>query len=276
MGFCKGFRAAFQITHNIMFLIDSHCHINFEGLANRLPEVFANMTANQVRQALAISVSRDTFDEVFALAQAHEHIYASVGVHPDSETAAEFSEDELVQHTQHPKVVGIGETGLDYHWCEGDLTWQHNRFITHIRAAKRAQVPLIVHTRDAAADTLRLLREQQAEKILIHCFTEDTDFAKAVLDMGGYISFSGILTFKNAKAIQAAAQYCPLDRILVETDAPFLAPAPHRGKLNEPAYVRHTAEFLAQLRGDSLENIAAATSANFYRLFDKVKPLQAA
>ena len=258
-----------------MFLIDSHCHINFEGLANRLPEVFANMTANQVRQALAISVSRDTFDEVFALAQAHEHIYASVGVHPDSETAAEFSEDELVQHAQHPKVVGIGETGLDYHWCEGDLAWQYNRFITHIRAAKRAQVPLIVHTRDAAADTLRLLREQQAEKILIHCFTEDTDFAKAVLDMGGYISFSGILTFKNAKAIQAAAQYCPLDRILVETDAPFLAPAPHRGKPNEPAYVRHTAEFLAQLRGDSLENIAAATSANFYRLFDKVKPLQA-
>ncbi|MDK4539928.1 TatD family hydrolase, partial [Kingella kingae] len=126
------------------------------------------------------------------------------------------------------------------------------------------------------ADTLRLLREQQAEKILIHCFTEDTDFAKAVLDMGGYISFSGILTFKNAKAIQAAAQYCPLDRILVETDAPFLAPAPHRGKPNEPAYVRHTAEFLAQLRGDSLENIAATTSANFYRLFDKVKPLQAA
>ncbi|MDK4564953.1 TatD family hydrolase, partial [Kingella kingae] len=129
-----------------MFLIDSHCHINFEGLANRLPEVFANMTANQVRQALAISVSRNTFDEVFALAQAHEHIYASVGVHPDSETATEFSEDELVQHAQHPKVVGIGETGLDYHWCEGDLAWQHNRFITHIRAAKRAQVPLIVHT----------------------------------------------------------------------------------------------------------------------------------
>lgn len=259
-----------------MQLIDSHCHINFEGLAERLPEVFANMSANQVRQALAISVSRETFSEVLAIAETNEHIYASVGVHPDSETAAEFSEDELVQHAQHPKVVGIGETGLDYHWCKGDLTWQHNRFITHIQAAKRAQVPLIIHTRDAAADTLKILREQQAEKILIHCFTEDTTFAKAVLDMGGYISFSGILTFKNAKEIQAAAQYCPLDRILVETDSPFLAPVPYRGKQNEPAYVRHTAEFLAQLRSDSLENIAAATTENFYRLFDKVKPFQAA
>ena len=259
-----------------MHLIDSHCHINFPDFADRIPELLANMAQNQVAQALAISVSRDTFAEVLSLAEAHRNIYASVGVHPDSETAAEFTGDELVQHAQHPKVVGIGETGLDYHWCSGDLAWQHNRFITHIQAAKRAQVPLIVHTRDAAADTLRLLRETQAEKILIHCFTEDTAFAQAVLDMGGYISFSGILTFKNAKAIQAAAQYCPLDRILVETDSPYLAPVPYRGKENQPAYVRHTAEFLAQLRGDTLENIAAATTANFYRLFSKVKPIEAA
>ena len=259
-----------------MQLIDSHCHINFPDFADRIPELLANMAQNQVTQALAISVSRETFAEVLALAEAHENIYASVGVHPDSETAAEFSEDELVQHAAHPKVVGIGETGLDYHWCSGDLAWQHNRFITHIQAAKRAQVPLIVHTRDAAADTLAILRETQAEKILIHCFTEDTAFAKAVLDMGGYISFSGILTFKNAKAIQAAAQYCPLDRILVETDSPYLAPVPYRGKQNQPAYVRHTAEFLAQLRGDTLDNIAAATTANFYRLFSKVPPIAAA
>ena len=259
-----------------MHLIDSHCHINFPDFADRIPELLANMAQNQVAQALAISVSRETFAEVFALAEMHDNIYASVGVHPDSETAAEFSEDELVQHATHPKVVGIGETGLDYHWCSGDLAWQHNRFITHIQAAKRAQVPLIVHTRDAAADTLAILRETQAEKILIHCFTEDTAFAQAVLDMGGYISFSGILTFKNAKAIQAAAQYCPLDRILVETDSPYLAPVPYRGKQNQPAYVRHTAEFLAQLRGDTLENIAAATTANFYRLFSKVKPIEAA
>ncbi|ULJ65345.1 TatD family hydrolase [Wielerella bovis] len=254
-----------------MQLIDSHCHINFEGLRERLPEVLANMHEKHVKQALAISVSRETFAEVLHIAETHEPIYASVGIHPDSETAAEFSADELVQHAQHPKVVGIGETGLDYHWCKGDLTWQHNRFITHIQAAKRAQLPLIIHTRDAGADTLKILREQQAEKILIHCFTEDTAFAKAVLDMGGYISFSGILTFKNAKEIQAAAQYCPLDRILVETDAPYLAPTPYRGKQNEPAYVYHTAEFLAQLRGDTLENIAAHTTENFYRLFDKVK-----
>ncbi|ULJ69913.1 TatD family hydrolase [Wielerella bovis] len=254
-----------------MQLIDSHCHINFEGLRERLPEVLANMHEKHVKQALAISVSRETFAEVLHIAETHEPIYASVGIHPDSETAAEFSADELVQHAQHPKVVGIGETGLDYHWCKGDLTWQHNRFITHIQAAKRAQLPLIIHTRDAGADTLKILREQQAEKILIHCFTEDTAFAKAVLDMGGYISFSGILTFKNAKEIQAVAQYCPLDRILVETDAPYLAPTPYRGKQNEPAYVYHTAEFLAQLRGDTLENIAAHTTENFYRLFNKVK-----
>ncbi|ULJ60990.1 TatD family hydrolase [Wielerella bovis] len=254
-----------------MQLIDSHCHINFEGLRERLPEVLANMHEKHVKQALAISVSRETFAEVLTIAETHEQIYASVGIHPDSETAAEFSADELVQHAQHPKVVGIGETGLDYHWCKGDLTWQHNRFITHIQAAKRAQLPLIIHTRDAGADTLKILREQQAEKILIHCFTEDTAFAKAALDMGAYISFSGILTFKNAKEIQAAAQYCPIDRILVETDAPYLAPTPYRGKQNEPAYVYHTAEFLAQLRGDTLENIAAHTTENFYRLFNKVK-----
>lgn len=259
-----------------MYLIDSHCHINFEGLAERLPEVFANMAANQVKQALAISVSRDSFEQVRTIAEQHPHVYCTVGIHPDSETAAEFSHDELIAHAAHPKVAGIGETGLDYHWCSGDLSWQHQRFITHIQAAKTAKLPLIVHTRKAAEDTIRLLAEQQAEKIVIHCFTEDTAFAKAALDLGAYLSFSGIVTFKNARDIQAAAQYCPLDRLLVETDAPFLAPVPYRGKPNEPAYVRHTAEFLAQLRGDTLENIATATTANFYRLFDKVKPVQAA
>lgn len=257
-----------------MQLIDSHCHINFEGLANRLPEVFANMQNNQVTHALAISVSRQTFTEVLALAEQYPHIYATVGIHPDREDAAEFSVAELVQHAQHPKVVGIGETGLDYHWCTGDLTWQHNRFITHIQAAKQADLPLIIHTRKAADDTMRLLAEYGAEKAVMHCFSENVKIAKIALDLGYYISFSGIVTFKNAKDIQAAAQYCPLDRILVETDAPFLAPVPHRGKQNEPAYVRHTAEFLAQLRGESLETIAAATTENFYRLFDKVqKPL---
>ena len=250
-----------------MFLIDSHCHLNFDSLSGRLPEVFANMAHNQVAQALVISVSRESFAQVLALAEQNDHLFATVGIHPDSETAAEFSLDELLQHARHPKVVGIGETGLDYHWCSGDLTWQHNRFITHIQAANQSGLPLIIHTRKAADDTMRLMAEHRAEKAVMHCFSEDVRIAKIALDLGYYLSFSGIVTFKNAKDIQAAAQYCPLDRLLVETDAPFLAPVPHRGKTNEPAYVRHTAEFLAQLRGDTLENIARASSENFYRLF---------
>ena len=251
-------------------LIDSHCHLNFPDLANRLPEVLANMAATDVRQALAISVSRDTFAEVLALAEAHHNIYATVGVHPDQQDAAEFTTAELVAHAQHPKVVGIGETGLDYHWCQGDLDWQHRRFITHIEAANQSGLPLIVHTRDAGADTLRLLREHHAHAGVIHCFTEDTAFAKAALDLGFYISFSGIVTFKNATAIQAACQYIPQERLLVETDAPYLAPVPKRGKTNEPAYVRYTAEFVAQLRGEPFADIAAASTDNFYRLFNKV------
>lgn len=256
-----------------MQLIDSHCHLNFDGLVNRLPEVFANMAENHVKQALAISVSRESFVEVLQLSEQNAHIFASVGIHPDSESAAEFSLDELLKHAQHPKVVGIGETGLDYHWCSGDLTWQHNRFRTHIQASKQSGLPLIVHTRKAGDDTLRLLREGGAEKAVIHCFTENVAFAKQALDLGCYLSFSGIVTFKNAADIQAAAQYCPSDRFLVETDAPFLAPVPYRGKQNEPAFVRHTAEFLAQLRGKSIETIAEQSTANFYRLFDKVTPI---
>ena len=251
-------------------LIDSHCHLNFPDLVNRLPEVLANMAAADVRQALAISVSRDTFAEVLALAEAHRNIYATVGVHPDQQDTAEFTTAELVAHARHPKVVGIGETGLDYHWCQGDLDWQHRRFITHIEAAKQSGLPLIVHTRDAGADTLRLLREHHAHAGVIHCFTEDTAFAKAALDLGFYISFSGIVTFKNATAIQAACQYIPQERLLVETDAPYLAPVPKRGKTNEPAYVRYTAEFVAQLRGEPFADIAAASTDNFYRLFNKV------
>ncbi len=256
-----------------MHLIDSHCHLNFDGLTNRLPEVLANMAANEVKQALAISVSRDSFEEVLAIAEAHPHIYASVGVHPDREDAAEFSVAEITAHAAHPKVVGIGETGLDYHWCKGDLGWQRQRFADHIEAANQSRLPLIVHTRDAANDTMTMLKTHQAHAGVIHCFTENVRVAKMALDLGFYISFSGIVTFKNAPEIQEAAQYVPLDRILVETDAPFLAPVPKRGKPNEPAYVRHTAEFVAKLRGDTLENIAAATTENFYTLFSKVPRL---
>ena len=253
-----------------MQLIDSHCHLNFDGLADRLPEVLANMAESQVALALAVSVSRQSFGEVHAIAQEHTNIYASVGIHPDDPAAEEFTFEELVGRAALPKVAAIGETGLDYHWCKGDLAWQHRRFITHIEAAKQSRMPLIIHTRDAADDTMRLLREHQAHAGVIHCFTEDVRVARLALDLGFYISFSGIVTFKNAAAIQEAARYVPLDRMLVETDSPFLAPVPKRGKPNEPAYVRHTAGFVAELRGDTLENIARATTENFFRLFAKI------
>ena len=251
-------------------LIDSHCHLNFPDLAQRLPEILANMAEAGVDKAIAISVSRQSFEEVHAIAQNHPNIYATVGIHPDDPEAEEFSLEELLERAARPKVVGIGETGLDYYWCKGDLAWQHQRFILHIDAANRSGLPLVVHTRDAAADTMRLLREHQAHAGVIHCFTEDVHAAKLALDLGFYISFSGIVTFKNATAIQEAARYVPLDRLLVETDSPYLAPVPKRGKPNEPAYVRHTAAFVAQLRGDSLENIAQATTANCLRLFNKI------
>ena len=251
-------------------LIDSHCHLNFPDLAQRLPEVLANMAEAGVNKAIAISVSRQSFEEVHAIAQNHPNIYATVGIHPDDPEAEEFSLEELLERAARPKVVAIGETGLDYHWCKGDLAWQHQRFALHIEAANRSGLPLVIHTRDAAEDTMRLLREHQAHAGVIHCFTEDVRIAKLALDLGFYISFSGIVTFKNATAIQEAARYVPLDRLLVETDSPYLAPVPTRGKPNEPAYVRHTAAFVAQLRGDSLENIAQATTANCLRLFNKI------
>lgn len=227
-----------------MHIIDSHCHLNFEGLKERLPEVLSNMEANGVGQALAISVSRESFSEVFVVAEAHEHIYCTIGVHPDSKEAEEFSIAEMAEAAAHPKVVGIGETGLDYYWCKGDLSWQHKRFADHIEAANQTGLPVIVHTRDAAADTLAILKECKTNSGVIHCFSEDVGFARAAMDLGLYISFSGIVTFKNAPLVQEAAKYVPDDRILVETDAPFLAPVPKRGRQNEPAFVRHTANIL--------------------------------
>lgn len=243
-------------------------------LAARLPQILDNMVQADIGQAIAISVDRTSAAEVLALAEQHTNLFASVGVHPEDQNSVEMSVDELVAAAQHPKVVGIGETGLDYHWCIGDLAWQHQRFSTHIQASNQTGLPLIIHTREAASDTLRLLRENQAQQGVIHCFTEDTAFAKAVLDLGFYISFSGIVTFKNARQIQEACRYVPLDRILVETDAPYLAPVPKRGKQNEPAYVRYTAEFVAQLRGDSITGIEEATTANTYRLFNKIPPVR--
>lgn len=243
-------------------------------LAARLPQILDNMVQADIGQAIAISVDRTSAAEVLALAEQHTNLFASVGVHPEDQNSVEMSVDELVAAAQHPKVVGIGETGLDYHWCSGDLAWQHQRFSTHIHASNQTGLPLIIHTREAASNTLRLLHENQAQQGVIHCFTEDTAFAKAVLDLGFYISFSGIVTFKNAIQIQEACRYVPLDRILVETDAPYLAPVPKRGKQNEPAYVRYTAEFVAQLRGDSITSIEEATTANTYRLFNKIPPVR--
>ncbi|WP_028535216.1 TatD family hydrolase [Paludibacterium yongneupense] len=253
-------------------LVDSHCHINFPDLLERMDEVRAAMQENGVGHALVIGVNLPEFPSVLALAEQYDNFYATVGVHPDSPDAEEADEDRLIALATHPRVVGIGETGLDYHWCEGDLEWQHQRFRTHIRAARRSRLPLIIHTRDAAADTLRLMREENAGEAggVMHCFSEDWEVARQALDLGFYISFSGIVTFKNALAIQDVARRMPLDRMLVETDSPYLAPVPKRGKQNQPAYVKYVAEHIARLRGVDFDEIAAATSANFFRLFGKI------
>jgi TatD DNase family protein len=252
-------------------LVDSHCHLNFPDLVSHLPEVLAAMQANAVTHALVIGVTLPEFPQVLALAEQHDNLFATVGVHPDNPDAEEADEERLLALAAHPKVVGIGETGLDYHWCQGDLSWQHQRFRTHIGAARRAALPLVVHTRESVADTLRLLREEHAEECggVMHCFTEDWDSARAALDLGFYISISGIVTFKNAAQVKQVAAQVPLDRLLVETDSPYLAPVPFRGKQNQPAYVRHVAEEVAALRGISVETLAQATTDNFFRLFAK-------
>ncbi len=249
--------------------IDSHCHINFPELAEKLDEVLANMRHNEVTHALCVSVNLENFPQIQLLAEQHENIYASIGVHPDHESDTEPTQAQLVQLAQHPKVVAIGETGLDYFRLKGDLEWQRKRFRTHIRAARACRKPLIIHTREAAADTLRIMAEEGAAEVggVMHCFTESLEVAQAAIAMNFYISFSGIVTFKKATQIKEVAQKIPLDRILIETDAPYLAPVPFRGKLNQPAYVKHVAEEIAKLRGISLAEVGAATTRNFGRLF---------
>jgi TatD DNase family protein len=249
--------------------VDSHCHINFPELAERLPEILATMQANQVSDALCVSVTLPEFPQVLALAEAYPNIYASVGVHPDYDDTPEPSTEQLVELAQNPRIVAIGETGLDYFRMKGDLEWQRDRFRTHIPAARACGKPLIIHTRSAAEDTLRLMREENASEVagVMHCFTEDWDVAQAALEMGFYISFSGIVTFKNAKTLKEVAIKVPLERLLVETDSPFLAPVPHRGKTNQPGFVLHVAEEISRLRGISVDEVCAATSENFQRLF---------
>lgn len=249
--------------------VDSHCHINFPELENIFDEVLENMRQNDVSHALCVSVNLEDFPQVRLLAERHDHIYASVGVHPDHESDAEPTEELLVELAEHPKVIAIGETGLDYFRLKGDLEWQRTRFRTHIRAARKCRKPLIVHTREAAQDTLRLMDEEGAAEAggVMHCFTESLEVARAAIEMNFYISFSGIVTFKNATSLKDVARHIPLDRILIETDSPYLAPVPYRGKLNQPAYVKHVAEEIAALRGISLEEAGRATTDNFRRLF---------
>jgi len=250
--------------------VDSHCHLDFPELLNRIDEVLDSMKSAQVESALCVAVTLEGLPGVLALAAAHKNLYASVGVHPEYRDSIEPSVEILLDHAKNPKVVAIGETGLDYHWHKADDTdWQRERFRVHIRAAKACGKPLIIHTREAAEDTLRIMDEEGALAVggVMHCFTESLDIAERAMAHGFYISLSGIVTFKNAKQIKEVAASIPLDRMLIETDSPYLAPVPYRGKTNEPAYVRHVAEEIAVLRGISVEEVAQATKANFYRLF---------
>jgi TatD DNase family protein len=256
-------------------LVDSHCHLDFPELRADLDGVLGRMRDNGVTHALTISTTLATFPAVREVAASRPNVWCSAGVHPDERRdEREATVDELVRMAQDPRVVAIGETGLDYFRVEGDTEWQRERFRTHIRAARRAGKPLVIHTRNAADDTLRIMREEGASEAggVMHCFTETREVAQAAMALGFHISFSGIVTFKNAQALRDVAAYVPLERMLVETDAPYLAPVPHRGRTNEPAYVRHVAEEVARLRGIRVEDVAAATTANFFRLFRDARP----
>jgi len=249
--------------------VDSHCHLDFPELAAELPSLLEAMAAARVTHALCISVTLPDWPAVHALALEHPNLYASIGVHPDNPDAQEPSIDDLAERSARPKVVAIGETGLDYYRATGDLEWQRNRFRTHIRAARRVAKPLVIHTRAAAADTIDIMRDEGAAEAggVMHCFTESWDVARGALDLGFHISMSGIVTFRNAQQIKDVARRVPLDRLLIETDSPYLAPVPFRGKRNQPAYVPHVAAEIAKLRELPIEEVAAATTANFFKLF---------
>jgi len=249
--------------------VDSHCHLDFPELRDELPQLLDAMRAYDVTHALCIAVEVGGWDAVHAIARAHPNLYASVGVHPDYADIEEPTQAMLVERAGEPKIVAIGETGLDYFRLEGDLGWQRERFRTHIRAARVTRKPLVIHTRAAAADTLAIMRDERADDVggVMHCFTETWDVAAQALDLGFHISFSGIVTFKNAVALKDVARRVPLERMLIETDSPYLAPVPHRGKRNQPAWVRHVAEEIARLREVPVAAIATATSDNFFNLF---------
>lgn len=255
-------------------LVDSHCHLDFPDLIENEAAMLERMAENGVTHALCVAVKLETLPGVLGLAERHANLFASVGVHPDNADCEEPDEARLLALAAHPKVVAIGETGLDYYWHKDAPEWQRARFRTHIRAARRGGKPLIIHTRDSAADTLRLMREESAGEAggVMHCFTETRDVAAQALDLGFYISFSGIVSFKTAESLREVARFVPPDRLLVETDAPYLAPVPFRGKTNQPAYVRHVAEAVAAARGETLQAVADATTRNFFALFKHANP----
>ncbi len=258
--------------------VDSHCHLSFPGLLERICDVRREMALAQVDRAVCICTTLEEFDTVRSLAEAHPELWCTVGVHPDNEGVREPSADELVALAAHPRVVAIGETGLDYYRLNGrsvaDMAWQRERFAAHIEAARRTGLPLVVHTRSASADTLALLRDEGAGQVggVFHCFTETAEVARAALDLGFFISFSGILTFRNAEELRDVARWVPLDRCLIETDSPYLAPVPFRGKTNQPAYVPHVAAQLAALKGLDVAEVAAVTTRNCERLFGRMAP----
>jgi TatD DNase family protein len=249
--------------------IDSHCHLDFPELVRDLPALLEAMREVRVTHALCISVELANWPQVHAIARAHANLYATAGVHPDYEHIEEPTVERLVALASQPKVVAIGETGLDYYRLTGDLAWQRARFRTHIRAARETGKPLVIHTRSAADDTLAIMRDERAGEVggVMHCFTETWDVASAAIDLGFHVSFSGIVTFRNAAALKDVAKRVPIDRMLIETDSPYLAPVPHRGKRNEPAYVVHVAHEIARLRDVAPEDVGRATSQNFFRLF---------
>ncbi len=255
--------------------VDSHCHLNFPELFDKVDEYLDLMQQNQVEYALCVGTNTDNLERILRLATKYANLFASVGIHPD-ERLSDFilTHQYLEKYLSHPKVIAVGETGLDYYRVQDeDMSWQHERFILHIEVAKKAKLPLIIHTRESIVDTLDIMREHDAMSpgAVMHCFTENLDNAKKCLDLGFYISISGIVTFKNAGIVQEVAKYIPLDMLLIETDAPFLAPVPFRGKTNHPALVKHTAQYIADLKGVSLEVLANATKNNFFTLFKKAQ-----
>lgn len=266
---------------------DSHCHLSFPELQAQLPSILAAMAQAKVDRALCICTTLEEFEDVHRLARDNANLWCTVGVHPDNEGVQEPSLDDLLTRAAGPRVVGIGETGLDYYRLGertvADMAWQRERYLTHIRAGRRMDLPLVIHTRSASDDTLAILREnggfqsggetaspQARSRGVFHCFTETSEVARAALDMDFYISFSGIITFRNAAELREVVRFVPMERMLIETDSPYLAPVPYRGKTNTPAYVPHVAQQVAEIKGLSVEQVAAATSRNFEQLFSRV------